>query len=216
MKLKSVPVVGQPILSARVSNSDSVFSDIVRLYFHSGWTVADMTYGNGVFWKTADASDLVVVKSDIACLDGINLRADAGNLPFDNGSLDAIVFDPPYLYVGGLSTLKESINRGYRTRQRGFAGVEAVDQMYFDVLDQGRRVLRKNGLVVLKHMAQVYSGLVRHGPVVVHNYAVSNGYSLLDWMINVVPSTPALRWKHQKHSRRNYSDWLILVMKGEF
>ena len=210
-KLKRVPYEETPILSAQVCDNDQMFADIAKLYFHDGWTIADMTYGRGVFWKQTDTNQFNVLQSDIEYDRSIHLQANAIDLPFATNSLDALIFDPPYLLVGGLKTLKKSIDRGYRNANRGFAGRHAVRDMYFTFLDGAQRAVKLGGLVITKSMMQVESGGVRPQTTEILYYAQDNGYKLVDWLVVVAKSTPTMRHPYQMHSRRNCSDFLVLA-----
>lgn len=168
-----------------------------------------------MFWKGVNTDDFRVFKSDVFGMPGIDVQADFEDLPYKRHSFDAIVYDPPYLHVGGLKTLKYSVDKGYRNAHRGFAGKDKVVNMYKRFIDRAPLYLRKSGgLVVLKYMMQVESTWVRASTVEVFNYATEKGYKLVDWLINVNPTVPLMRHDFQMHSRRNYSDWLVLWRKG--
>lgn len=53
--------------------------------------IADVTYGKGVFWRNVHKEDYDVLPTDIAT--GVDCRA----LPYGAATLDAVVFDPPYM-----------------------------------------------------------------------------------------------------------------------
>src|SRR5438552_14978984 len=79
------------VLSAYVSGNAEVFPRILELHVPRGATVADVTWGKGVFWSQVDPEAYSVLKTDIDR--GVDLR----KLPYEEGSLDCLVLDPPYM-----------------------------------------------------------------------------------------------------------------------
>ena len=79
------------IFSAYTSNNTEVFSLILDLYVPSGSKIADVTYGQGAFWKNIDKNKYNIYPSDIKT--GIDCR----NLPYENETCDCVVLDPPYI-----------------------------------------------------------------------------------------------------------------------
>ena len=94
------------VFSARVSGNAEVFADILRLHVPAGGTVADVTFGLGVFWRCVPdgayrllPSDLDVKRDDLdpkhrpLVRTGVDCRA----LPYPDADLDCVVLDPPYM-----------------------------------------------------------------------------------------------------------------------
>jgi len=79
------------VMSASVNGNSDIFPQILALHVPDGSKIADVTYGNGVFWRNIDLSKYELVTSDIAT--GIDCR----NLPYQNESFDVLVLDPPYI-----------------------------------------------------------------------------------------------------------------------
>ena len=63
------------ILSAHAGGNANVFPKILRLHVPEGSIVADVTYGNGVFWRNVEPGLYDVRATDIA--DGVDCRAPA-------------------------------------------------------------------------------------------------------------------------------------------
>ena len=83
------------ILSAYHAANEHVFPKILELYVAPGSVAADVTYGKGVFWRNVEPSEYQLLTSDISS--GIDCR----ELPYANGELDCLVFDPPYMHSPG-------------------------------------------------------------------------------------------------------------------
>ena len=79
------------ILSAHICGNSKVFPQILELHVPKGATVADVTFGNGVFWREVDRKQYNLLATDIA--QGV----DCQNLPYDDCSIDCVVLDPPYM-----------------------------------------------------------------------------------------------------------------------
>ncbi len=83
------------IFSARQGTNDEIFPSILNLYVQTGSKVADITYGRGVFWRNIRKNSYHLFASDIKT--GVDCRA----LPYEDGSLHCVVFDPPYMHTPG-------------------------------------------------------------------------------------------------------------------
>src|SRR5689334_19387229 len=79
------------ILSSHLGDNAPVFKDILRLFVPEGSTIADVTWGKGAFWKQVEEGVYKVLATDIQS--GVDCR----DLPYEDGSLDAVVLDPPYM-----------------------------------------------------------------------------------------------------------------------
>src|SRR5262245_66095124 len=78
------------VLSAHVGSNADIFPQILALHVPEGARVADVTYGNGAFWRNVDLSKYELLATDISS--GVDCRA----LPYDDNSPDAVVLGPPY------------------------------------------------------------------------------------------------------------------------
>ncbi len=89
------------IVSSVGTSNDEVISNIMSLYDIEQFDL-DCTYSKGVFWKNLPQprhkSDLTPQHDDV-------IKADSGDLPFEDNSMQSVMFDPPFL-IGG-KTYKE-------------------------------------------------------------------------------------------------------------
>ncbi len=79
------------IFSSYQSGNSDVFPNILALHVPEGATIADVTYGKGVFWRNVNLDNYTLLATDLAT--GVDCR----DLPYDDASLDAVVLDPPYM-----------------------------------------------------------------------------------------------------------------------
>lgn len=77
--------------SAHIGGNADLFPKILDLHVADGALIADVTWGKGVFWQRVDTTRYSVLASDL------ETGTDATDLPYDRGTLDALVFDPPYM-----------------------------------------------------------------------------------------------------------------------
>ena len=105
---RAAPVA--PVTTVTFGSNDQLIADVARLYLADNDVVADVTYSSGRFWKKTDltryrflASDLMPSRPDV-------LAADFRALPYHDGSVDALVFDPPYIHSPGKGMLKDRYN----------------------------------------------------------------------------------------------------------
>ena len=107
-KVKRRVVNGEPsndlVFSAMQGANDEIFPHILSLYVAPGNVIADVTYGKGVFWKRIDTRSYDLRKSDLAT------GTDCRSLPYKDGSIDCVVFDPPYMHTPGGSAHKNHQN----------------------------------------------------------------------------------------------------------
>jgi tRNA G10 N-methylase Trm11 len=208
------------VVTAMVGTNDKLFPSILRLYVPKGSKVADVTWGRGIFWKQIDTSVYHLFPSDLQRVRGA--QADFTALPYSTGSLDALVLDPPFLYVGGWRTLRGYFhgtthgwaNSSYGNKERsarGISGVEAVDEMYRQGMLEAYRVLRHKGILIIKSMDQVQYGKQEWAHIKYHMMAEEIGFRAEDLFIMVRESRPLMRHKpeNQKHARRNHSYFQI-------
>ena len=85
------PPPSELTMSAHVAGNAEVFPQVLSLHVPIGSTVADVTYGQGVFWRNVDTAQYTLLATDLKT--GVDCRA----LPYEDDSIDAVVFDPPYM-----------------------------------------------------------------------------------------------------------------------
>ena len=200
------------ILTAKVCKSNAEqFPDILKLYVNPGAKILDMTWGNGAFWKDVTET-YEVVANDIDPERG-KFHYDFRQLPNDwKGIFSVCVCDPPYLGVGGIETLKDSIDRGYNNKARAKnsgGGVAAVRRLYAGAIIEAWRILCRSGILILKCMDQVESGRQNFLSHDIMDLCNLLGFRVDDELIFVSSSQPTMRHEHQVHARRNHSSWVV-------
>lgn len=213
------------ILSAHTGGNADVFPDVLALHVPVGSVVADATYGKGVFWRNVPEDLYTVLATDIA--DGVDCRA----LPYEDGTMDAVVLDPPYMEgfyrrqngqkagSGTHSAFRSAYANGdERNQDKRHSGTAkwhgAVTEMYFSAGCEAYRVLRPKGILIVKCQDEVSGGKQWLTHVEIINEYEKIGYYTKDLFVVVRTNRPGVsRIKKQVHARKNHSYFLVFVKK---
>lgn len=183
-----------PVLTAVIGTNADLLPKIFELYAKPGYKIADVTYGKGVFWRQIDQSQYEVFATDLQT--GMDFRS----LPYETGSIDVLILDPPYMHGGG--TVKASINDCYKNQNTSH---ESVIRLYAGGILEAARVLVKKGRIIVKCQDEIESGLQRLSHIEVVNLLELFGFRILDIFVLVQTSVPAMREEYQKSARKNHS-----------
>jgi hypothetical protein len=197
------------VFSAHVGTNDEVFPQVLKLYVPPGSKVADVTYGQGVFWKNIDVQQYDLHRSDLR--DGV----DARRLPYGDTMFDALVFDPPYMHTPGGTAHNGHQNFETYYSNNGASHTEkkyheAVLDLYFSAAREAMRVLRGDGIYVIKCQDEVCANQQRLTHVEIINELASYGFVVEDLFVVVRKNRPGVsRLLRQVHARKNHSYFLV-------
>lgn len=198
------------VVSAYLGRNDDVFPAVLSLYVAAGNTVADVTYGKGVFWKNIPKSAYQLLTSDLA--NGVDCR----KLPYPNSSIDCVVFDPPYMHTPGGSAHvgHQNFETYYRnnlaTSEKKYH--EAVLDLYFSAADEAWRVLKENGIYIVKCQDEVCANRQRLTHIEIVNELSKKGFVIEDLFVVVRNGRPGVsRILVQAHARKNHSYFLVFL-----
>ena len=103
------------VFSAQVGDNADLFAKILDLHVPKRATVADVTFGQGVFWKSVRQGDYTLLASDIDAKQDhgvfpskpvqVQTGIDCRTLPYGEESIDCVVLDPPYIKTWRLLAL---------------------------------------------------------------------------------------------------------------
>lgn len=198
------------VFSARVGGNEDVFPDILKLYVSPGSTVADVTYGKGVFWRNIAGDRYILKATDI--LNGVDCR----DLPYDDGSMDCVVLDPPYMHTPGgtAHTAHTAFERHYRNNGTGNRTArkyhDAVLALYEEAGAEAHRVLKKRGVLIVKCQDEVCSNRQCFTHVEIIQAYEELGFVAEDLFVVVRQNRPGVsRAVRQVHARKNHSYFLV-------
>lgn len=205
------------VVSAHVARNADVFPAILGLHVPEGSTIADVTWGKGVFWKNVPVGSYVVRPSDLQ--DGVDCR----DLPYHNASIDCVVLDPPYMEglfrrtrdhmagAGSYAAFRQNYSDGKHT-DGGPRYHEAVLDLYFRAGREAHRVLRDEGVLIVKCQDEVSANQQRLTHVEIINEFATIGFYAKDLFVVVRSNRPAMsRVLRQEHARKNHSYFLVFV-----
>jgi len=201
------------VFSAYQGSNDGLFPHVLSLYVAPGSTVADVTYGNGVFWRKIPKGTYRLKASDI------RHGVDATKLPYRDGSLDCVVFDPPYMHTPGGSAHKNHQNYEEYYRNNVVQAAEertpkkyheAVLDLYFKAAKEAHRVLRDQGVYIVKCGDEVCANQQRLTHVEIINELSVKGFVTEDLFILLRNNLPGVsRVLRQSHAKKNHSYFIV-------
>lgn len=196
------------IFSAMQGNNDELFPQILSLYVSPGDMIADITYGQGVFWKK--------VKPEVYRLKATDLSTgtDCRSLPYRDKSIDCVVFDPPYMHTPGGTAHVGHQNYEQYYRNNGAASVkkyhDAVLDLYFQTATEVWRVLKDRGIFIVKCQDEVCANQQRLTHIEVINHYDTLGFCVEDLFVLVRQNKPGVsRIAKQVHARKNHSYFIV-------
>ena len=203
------------VLSAYAAANEEVFPQILNLYVAPGSVVADVTYGKGVFWNKVERGKYDLHPSDLST------GTDCRDLPYDDGSIDCVVFDPPYMHSpgGAAHSGHKPFESYYRNngsgKQTGSRYHEAVLDLYADGGREAYRVLRERGVLIVKCQDEVCSNRQRFTHVEIMQEYERMGFVAEDLFVVMRNNRPGVsRMVRQVHARKNHSYFLVFWKRG--
>lgn len=198
------------VFSAYTGTNDDVFPFVLSLYVEPGSSVADVTYGKGVFWRNVPRDTYKLLATDIQS--GVDCR----NLPYQDASIDCIVFDPPYMHTpGGTAHVNHQNYEGYYKNNLANSEKkyhEAVLDLYFKAAREAWRALREGGTYIVKCQDEVCANQQRLTHVELINELKNYGFVVEDLFVVVRNGKPGVsRLLTQAHARKNHSYFLVFL-----
>lgn len=206
------------ILSSYTRNNEEIFPLILSLYVPIGSTIADVTYGKGVFWKKVNQNDYTLLFSDIKT--GVDCRS----LPYENQSIDCVVIDPPYMEGfyrrntahlagnGTFSAFREAYSDGsiYPQKEGTPKYHDAVLDMYYSAGYEALRVLKRKGILIIKCQDEVSANKQHLTHVEIINEYTKHNLIVEDLFVMIRNNKPNISTlKRQVHARKNHSYFLV-------
>ena len=138
--------VPEKITNVVHGDNAELMANVAALYFRDGMTIADVTYGEGGFWRKLDMSRFNFLPSDVERHKDIEGVAphDFRALPYEADSLDVAAFDPPFA-----RHTFHWFEKRYRTNTFDLHQ-PAVQELYRAGIAEAARVLRPGGLLLVK------------------------------------------------------------------
>jgi len=210
------------IFSAYQETNAEVFPKLLELHVPLFSIVADVTYGKGVFWRNVPDGNCNVLATDLKT--GVDCR----ELPYDKSSIDCVVLDPPYMEgllrensnhrscAGTHVSFREAYSDNGKaiipakpTKLRWHA---AVLDLYVSAGTEAYRVLRRNGILIVKCQDEVSANKQWLTHVEIITEYAKMGFYAKDLFVVVRKNKPGVsRIKKQVHARKNHSYFLVFI-----
>jgi hypothetical protein len=179
-------------------NETKILKWIMRLYCPGGFEV-DPTYSRGIIYKKVTAPKL---KFDINPQAPGVVKADCRYLPLGESTIGNIVFDPPFVGGGG----KKGI---IRKRFTGFKSIPLLWQFYRESMREFNRILKDNGILVVKCQDVVESGKQFLSHVEVVKMASEEGFYPKDLFVLIAKKRIMRYDQKQQHARKFHCYYLV-------
>lgn len=197
------------VFSAYAGTNAEMFPTVLELYVPLHSKVADVTYGKGIFWKNVPPGSFELLKSDIK--QGVDARA----LPYESGTIDCVVFDPPYMHTPGGTAHDghQNFEQYYMNNHGSYTTKkyhEAVLDLYFRAGAEAWRVLKSGGIYIVKCQDEVCACQQRLTHVEIINHLTEKLFVAEDLFVLVRNNKPGVsRIIQQRHARKNHSYFVV-------
>jgi len=170
---------------------------------------ADLTYGNGGFWKNLPQP---LLKFDIDPQTEDTVQANSTNIPVADGALASIMFDPPFLTYIKAGREHNSV---MGKRFSGYWRYEELELHYRQTILEAYRLLTKKGIFVVKCQDIIHNHKMHCTHMNVVTWA-ANMFRLKDLFVLAakhrmpMPESATINKRQQKHARVHHAYFLVL------
>jgi hypothetical protein len=193
----------KPVKSIYNSNYETI-KNIMFLYEIEQFDL-DCTYSKGSFWKDLPSP---INKSDLYPANDSVIQASSENLPFADGSMNSIMYDPPFVIAGATYKSNKEGSSLMAKRFEGYTTYEDLMKNYYLTLKELYRICAKDGFVVMKCQDTVSSGKNHFTHSMIMNMAMELGFYPKDLFIlnsNTRVNSFGTKWTRQQHARKYHS-----------
>jgi hypothetical protein len=116
--IRGVPMHYMPVVSAAATRR------ILHLAYRDCWTVLDLTYGAGGFWRDPLPPGIALTTNNPDPASAADLHVDFTATGLADSAYDLVIYDPPHLADGG----RRSIMAARFGTVKGTAGLRALTE----------------------------------------------------------------------------------------
>jgi len=186
------------IIRSVFDNQHDLIKGIMSLYNIDRFDL-DPTYGKGGFYRDGIVSE-PIARFDINPQFEYVGEADCCDLMIASGSIQSMIFDPPFIASG---RNKEDTGIIYGRFSKVPGNMSELLSFYSRSLQEFYRVLEMDGLLVFKCQDVVHAGKNYFTHVHIYNVAQRMGFRPVDLFV-LVSSSRMSQWnmKKQRHARK--------------
>ena len=190
-------------------SQEEIIRNIIKMYCPNGIEL-DPTYSKGNFYKKISKPRY---KFDInPQIEGVE-KADCINLPLKDDSINSIMFDPPFIAGIPTATAKKGIISSRFGSYMSIPRKDGLWEMYRKALKEFYRILKKEGILVIKCQDTISDGHQFLSHVELINYAYLLGFYPKDLFVLLAENRIIKPYPKQKHSRKYHSYFLVFIKK---
>ena len=169
--------------------------------------ILDATVNAGRFWR---GSNRQIIGLDIEGKRRPTIVGDNMRMPFANGCLDVVVYDPPHIPNQGRDQQKDFNSRFGLVLKSGPATGYSFSHFYPPFAAEAFRVLKPEGILLCKIADYVHNHRTHWAHFDMTLAAREAGFMACDCIVKVRKG-PIVdpRWKLAHHARRQHCYWLI-------
>lgn len=191
------------VVSAISGDNSDLIAEVARLWITPTDRVVDVTYGRGVFWRRL--LDQKVEGTDL--ITGTDCRA----LPYDDASVDVLVFDPPYQPMHGDPTRSFGVGNSYNLAATALQTIDEVLGLYRDGIAEAARVVSSGGRILVKCQDLTYNHRLHLTHLDVVRHMASAGFDMADMFVLLNKTRMPQPTKRQERAHRAHSYLLVGV-----
>ena len=204
-----------PVIKSISYDQAEIIKNILELYVPDKRIDCDPTYSSGGFYKGTGITE-PIYKFDIAPQSEGIVQANAENLPLPDNSIGCVMFDPPFLATTGKSLNNNDGNNKINKRFGTYPNEKALHNFYFNAVSELYRVLKNDGIFILKIQDKVSSGKQYFSHCFVYEQAVAAGFYPIDLFILLAKNRIVAKWQaaNQKHARKYHAYFWVFKKCG--
>jgi hypothetical protein len=187
---------------------EDILNAIIKLHCPDGFE-CDLTYGNGNFYKNIPRPKLCF---DIEPSFDYVEKRDSCNTGLERGSLNSIMFDPPFLtYVKNGKKHKDG-KVAMTSRFGGYYTYKELWQHYLGTINESFRILKKGGHLVFKCQDIIHNHKMHCTHAKIIDFAEGDGgwFRLKDlFVLAAKHRMPGPQKGTQRHARIFHSYFLV-------
>lgn len=193
------------IISSTNFDQHEIIKNIISLHCPEGIDL-DPTYSKGNFYNKSGI-EKPIHKFDLFPQTEDTIKSNANNLPFKDGSINTIMFDPPFI-VGHTKDKPSGI---IGERFHGFRYIKDLWDWYSECLIEFQRILKPGGTLIFKCQDTVSSGKQYFSHLFIMNHVEHLGMYNKDlFILNAKNRIIGHNHKNQIHARKYHSYFIVI------
>lgn len=197
----------EEIIKSISYDQEEIIRSIMKLYCPQGFDL-DPTYSKGNFYKNIQQPKL---RFDLyPQVEGVK-EANVTNLPLESLSVGSIMFDPPFIAGIPTKTAKKGIIGNRFGSYKSIPRKDGLWEMYRKALEEFYRILKENGILVIKCQDTISDGNQFLSHIELINYAYYLGFYPKDLFILLASNRVLKKYPKQKHARKFHSYFIVFI-----